>query len=209
MHNLTVRAPIKFKKAIRLSRFAYQGTNRYFVTACCHERKRVFASPARCQWLIDLFRAESAARDFTVHSYCVMPDHFHFLVEGISLTSDLLGFVKGSKIKSSRLYARDASEMLWQTRYFDHILRPGESPESVAWYIWMNPVRAGLSSRLGEYPFAGSFTGLMERLVSRRPALWTPPWKPAKATASEGGRYTGQDQAHEGPKSPRAPRIRD
>jgi REP element-mobilizing transposase RayT len=183
-----VHKRVRFKKAIRLSRFAYEGTGRYFVTICCHQRQRIFASPARCRWLIDIFRAESAARHFMVHAYCLMPDHFHFLIEGTSSTSNLLGFVKSFKIKSSRLYDEKTSRVLWQNRYFDHILRSGESPESVAWYIWMNPVRAKLSSRLGEYPFAGSFTGLMERLVSRSPELWIPPWKPTKAPASEGGR---------------------
>jgi putative transposase len=160
----------------------------YFVTVCCHERKRVFASPARCQWLMDIFPGESAVCDFTVHAYCIMPDHFHFLAEGVSSTSDVLGFVKSFKIKSSRLYDRETSQVLWQKRYFDHILRSGESLESVAWYIWMNPVRAGLSSSLGEYPFAGSFTGLMDRMVPHT-NTWTPPWRLTKATASEGGRY--------------------
>jgi REP-associated tyrosine transposase len=180
--------PVKFKKSIRLSPSAYRGGSSYFVTVCCHERRRIFASSEYCHWLIDIFRGESAARDFAIHAYCVMPDHFHFLAEGTSSASDLLGFVTSFKIKTSRLYRRGTSQLLWQKRYFDHVLRTGESPESVAWYIWANPVRAGLSSVLGKYPFAGSFTGLMERLVAQ-PDLWTPPWKPSKATASEGGRY--------------------
>jgi hypothetical protein len=119
-----------------------------------------------------------------------MPNHFNFLLEGTSQESDLLGFMKSFKIKSSRAYALETSQALWQKKYFDHILRSRESPESVAWYIWMNPVRAGLSAKAGEYPFAGSFTGLMDRLVSH-PESWTPPWKPQKPSASEGGRYTG------------------
>ena len=178
-------------KNIRLPKHAYLGQRFYFVTICCNERNKIFANARLCKWLQDLLRAESSRRDFTVHAYCLMPDHLHFLAEGCSQTSDLLGFVKSFKIKSSRMYARNIPQILWQKKYFDHILRTGESPESVAWYIWMNPVRAGLSSSLGEYPFAGSFTGLMERLVSHRPGLWTPPWKHTKAPASEGGRYTG------------------
>jgi hypothetical protein len=117
-----------------------------------------------------------------------MPDHFHFLVEGISSTSDLLGFVKSFKIKSTRLYEWETSQVLWQKLYFDHILRSAESAESVAWYIWTNPVRAGLSLSVGEYPFAGSFTGLIERSVSQ-PDSWAPPCRSARATASEGRRY--------------------
>jgi putative transposase len=176
-------------KNIRLPKSAYVGRQFYFVTICCHQRQQIFSDPTKCQWLFGLLRTESCTRFFAVHSYCVMPDHFHFLVEGMSPTSDLLGFVKSLKLKSSRLYTARTSQILWQKKYFDHILRPLESPESVAWYIWMNPVRKGLSSATGEYLFAGSFTGLVDWLVPRCDP-WTPPWKPKKAPASEGGRYT-------------------
>jgi putative transposase len=183
-----MRRPIKFHKYIRLAKPAYRGQQFYFVTICCHERKRIFANPTHCERLLSTFRGEASARAFAIHSYCIMPDHFHFLAEGTSGASDLLSFVKSVKIKSSRVYSRRTSRVLWQRRFFDHILRAGESPESVAWYIWMNPVRQELSPTPGEYPFAGSFTGLIDRLAPR-PESWTPPWKPTKAPASEGGRY--------------------
>jgi len=181
-------------KNIRLPKLGYLGHRFYFVTMCCHELNKTFGNPRICEWLRDLLRAETSYRDFAIHAYCLMPDHLHFLAEGRSQTSDLLDFVKSFKIKTSRIHARKTSQPLWQKKYFDHILRTGESPESVAWYIWMNPVRGGMSSALGEYPFSGSFTGLMERLASSSPELWTPPWKPAKAPASEGGRYRGQNK---------------
>jgi putative transposase len=183
-----VQPPVHFQKRIRLQKSEYQGQRFYFVTICCHERNKIFANAERCHWLLDIFRAESSARDFAIHAYCVMPDHFHFLAEGTIQTSDLVGFIKSFRIKTSRLYALKTSQVLWQKKYFDHILRRAAAPESVAWYIWTNPVRSGLSSALGVYPFAGSFTGLMDRLVPQT-KVWSPPWKPAKTSASEGGRY--------------------
>ena len=163
-------------KNIRLQRFNYVGRRCYFITLCCFERHPVFANPGRRTWLLDIFRAESVARFFAIHAYCIMPDHFHFLVKGQEVSSDLLEFVKSLKIKSSRLYQSETSQVLWQKKFFDHILRGHESPESVAWYTWLNPVRKGLSAAIGEYPFAASFTELSRQLVST-PASWTPPWE--------------------------------
>jgi len=174
-------------KNIRQRRFNYVGRQCYFITLCCFERHPVFANPGRCTWLLDIFRSESLARSFAIHAYCIMPDHFHFLVEGQEPSSDLLGFVKSLKLKTSRRYQAETSQALWQKKFFDHILRRYESPEPVAWYIWLNPVRKGLSAVVGEYPFAGSFTELSKRMASA-PTAWTPPWK-ANPPASEGGRY--------------------
>jgi hypothetical protein len=117
-----------------------------------------------------------------------MPDHFHFLIEGTTLASDLLAMVKAFRIKTSRAYFLKTNKILWQKKYYDHILRGHDVPEAVAWYIWLNPVRKGLASVPGEFPFAGSFSGLVARLKTA-PKTWTPPWRLQKAPASEGGRY--------------------
>jgi REP element-mobilizing transposase RayT len=106
-----------------------------------------------------------------------MPDHFHFLAEGLDPASNLLSMVLSFKMKTSRAYRQQTSRVLWQKKFFDHVLRSNDSPESVAWYIWLNPVRKGLSATPDQYPFSGSFTSLIPRLHQPSPA-WTPPWKP-------------------------------
>ena len=47
-------------------------------------------------------------------------------------------------------------ERLWQAGYHERILRNDEASPSVARYILENPVRAGLTKAIDEYPFAGS-----------------------------------------------------
>ena len=136
----------------------YVGLQFYFVTICSFDRHKIFVNPLLCSWLVKIFRAESARCGFSIHAYCLMPDHFHFLAEGVSPSSDLLKLVKSFKLKTSRVYHRRTSRTLWQRKFFDHILRPRDVPESVSWYIWMNPVRKGLAPEVGAYPFSGSFT---------------------------------------------------
>jgi len=105
-----------------------------------------------------------------------MPDHFHMLDEGIGVDSDLLLFVRNFKQTSSREYSREAATTLWQKKFYDHILRTGESHDAVSWYIWMNPVRKGLCSQPAQYPYSGSFTEDWKKKV--QPAeSWTPSWK--------------------------------
>jgi putative transposase len=163
-------------KNIRLPRANYVGQQHYFVTICCFNRRRIFTDRSRCSWLLDGFRSENASRDFAIHAYCLMPDHFHFLVEGLDPTSDLLNLIKSFKLKTSRAYIRQTGQVLWQRRFFDHILRPSESPESVAWYIWLNPVRKSLSPTVEAYPFSGAFTSQIPR-VNQSYATWIPPWR--------------------------------
>jgi putative transposase len=154
------------RKSLRLASRNYRGRQRYFVTMCCVGRRRVFEDSENCKLILDLLQSESATRAFAVLAYCAMPDHLHVLIEGLEPGSDLLGFLKGFKIKSSRWFARKRGAELWQRGYYEHVLREGEAVEAVAWYIWLNPVRKGLAARPEEYPFSGSFSGM------KMPVIW-------------------------------------
>src|SRR5271168_2840048 len=106
---------------------------------CCEERREEFRDSTRCEWFLAHLRGISDASFFGVAAYCVMPDHVHLLVEGLEAGSSFLDFIKRLKIKTSREFAATSGEVLWQKKYFDHILRSHESMNAVAWYIWMNP----------------------------------------------------------------------
>ena len=164
------------RKNIRLAPLNYVGYQRYFVTLCSFRRQTVFSDSTSCHHLLGLLEAECASRNFSVPAFCLMPDHLHFLAEGLDPASDLLHLLKSFKIKSSRDYAAHEPRTLWQKGFYDHILRPDENAESVAWYIWLNPVRKRIVSRAQDYPFAGSFTGL-KMPASWNAPNWRPPWK--------------------------------
>ena len=107
-----------------------------------------------------------------------MPDHVHFLAAAAAETSNLVKFVESYKQETGFAYARKADSQLWQTKYYDRILRSRDSAEGVAWYIWLNPVRQGLCETPREYPFLGSFTEVgTKTLAGSAKYTWTPPWK--------------------------------
>jgi REP element-mobilizing transposase RayT len=90
------------RKNIHLAPSNYVGYQRYFVTLCTFRRQVVFSDSKYCLDLLALLRTECASCHFSVLAYCLMPDHLHFLAEGLDPASDLLHLVKSFKIKTSR-----------------------------------------------------------------------------------------------------------
>jgi REP element-mobilizing transposase RayT len=85
-------------------------------------------------------------RRWHLHLIVVMPDHLHLLASfppapGLGAT---LGTWKSFTAKSGGF--------LWQTDFFEHRLRAGESFEEKAHYVRMNPVRAGLCADWTAWP---------------------------------------------------------
>jgi hypothetical protein len=54
---------------------------------------------------------------------------------------------------------------MWQASFFDRALRKHEDLETVARYIFNNPVEAGLVQRAADYPFTGASAGWAEELL--------------------------------------------
>jgi putative transposase len=166
------------RKNIRLAAEDYRGRKFYFVTLCFESRSRFGANSRVASWLIARLQKRAASSGFFVRAYCVMPDHSHVLVCAASEESNLMVFVESFKQETAFEFAKRRQRNLWQFKYYDRILRASDSPDCVAWYIWLNPVRKGLCKTPLEYPFLGSFTEVGTRLLSGaavRP--WTPPWK--------------------------------
>ena len=164
------------RKNIRLHPIHYQGRRWFFITICCESRDPVFTDPKNALDLISCLKTTAERRQFGVHAFRVMPDHFHALLEGIAPESDLLLFVQNFKQASSRKYAKSLGAPLWQKKFYDHILRPKDSPEAVSWYIWMNPVRKRLCTQPTQYLFSGSFTEEWRKKL-QPPEVWAPTWK--------------------------------
>jgi putative transposase len=85
-----------------------------------------------------------------------MPDHGHFLVEGLEDRSDFKRFCKLAKQRSGSAHARARGGPLWQEGYYDRILRKNEDLRVLARYLMNNPVRAGLVASPIDYPYLGS-----------------------------------------------------
>jgi REP element-mobilizing transposase RayT len=165
-----------YLKNPRLPPQNYRGRRTYFITICCAERHPVFSDIPLAQAVLSQLAARAAYHSFSIHSFCLMPDHLHFVAEGMEDTCDLVKFVNDFKQRTSYEYRQSHRRQLWQTRFHDHILRRADAVEDVACYIWMNPVRKGLCTAPSLYLLSGSQTiEWMKRCFSG--TAWTPPWK--------------------------------
>jgi putative transposase len=167
-------------KNIRLPADRYRGGGWFFITFCCEQRRAVFREPECCEWFLRNLAATSGGRAIAVHAFCLMPDHIHLLAQGLEPSSDLLKFLKSLKQKTGFEYKQKKGVQLWQKKSYDRILRSEDSPDSVAWYIWMNPVRGGICGSPREYAWSGSLTGAGPHAAPLT-EYWTPPWKNGKA----------------------------
>ena len=135
----------------RLATIDYIGRGRYFLTFCTYERVKAFADSDVASRTLEQFRRTAAFEQFKILAYCLMPDHAHLLVEGVSATSDLRRFAKMAKQRSGGVHRRRCGRRLWQEGYFDRVLRDKDDVRSISEYIFENPSRAGLSN----YPYVG------------------------------------------------------
>lgn len=92
-----------------------------------------------------------------IHAYCIMPNHFHLLVEQL-IDGGLSHYMKRSLSGFTQIYNKDGGRRgpLWEGRFRGKLVDSNESYMQVVRYIHLNPLR---SSRLnvpdlGGYPFS-------------------------------------------------------
>jgi putative transposase len=158
-------SPDAMSRPKRLENFPYLGPNRYFLTFCVRDRVPVFRNTTVAEQTLTQFRRTSTLERFAILAYCVMPDHAHLLVDGVSDDSDFKRFAKMAKQRSGGLYARTHHERLWQEGYYERVLREDDDPRALARYIVNNPVRAGLVKTPTEYPLTGSDVWTLAELL--------------------------------------------
>jgi putative transposase len=164
------------RKNIRLAPQNYLGYGIYFVTICSHNRSPHFADTSLGHVILGHLISLSTRYSFLLHAFCLMPDHLHFLVEGSSPQSNVLRFATAFKQRTALAHKNRAAGPLWQTKFYDHILRTPDELESVACYIWANPVRKGFCEDAAAYPLSGSQTLDWKKLCANS-NVWQPPWK--------------------------------
>jgi len=150
----------------RLPHFSYVGPRRYFLTFCTFDRFDAFSDADAAIATLGQFLRCARRERLAILAYCIMPDHAHLLVEGLSSTSDLCRFAKLAKQYSGFAYRRLHGRPLWQEWYHERVLRETDDLKAFARYVVNNPVRAGLVEIASEYPFVGSEVWPVAELIA-------------------------------------------
>ncbi|MEO8260809.1 MAG: transposase, partial [Acidobacteriota bacterium] len=149
-------AGMRTQRPRRLEGVSYIGIQRYFLTTCTAFRRPLFVSADIVDEVLSQIRQSGEQFGLALIAYCFMPDHLHLLVIAGSEDADATAFIKRFKQISGFAYKKTHATSLWQPGYHDRVLRDDQATVAAVRYILENPVRAGLSRDLGEYPFAGS-----------------------------------------------------
>ena len=149
-------------KRIRLDRALYKAANRvYFLTIGAYQRREFFCQDDLNECVLDALAGQAATSECRVFTYCLMPNHLHFLVSPERDGASVLTFVDRFKGKSTnRSWSSGHQGKLWEPRCYDHIVRKDEDLAEIARYILENPVRKGLCACAEAWPWSGQMNPL-------------------------------------------------
>ncbi|HTL66395.1 MAG TPA: hypothetical protein VL200_01915 [Lacunisphaera sp.] len=137
-----------------------QASNRaviVFLTVCTKHRRSLLANATMHQLLR---HAWSRADHWTVGRYVILPNHLHlFCAPASPLENSLTAWVRYWKGLAAKLAVTGAGS-LWEKNFWDTQLRQSESYAARWEYVRLNPVRHGLVTDPGAWPFQGELDHL-------------------------------------------------
>jgi REP element-mobilizing transposase RayT len=98
------------------------------LTICTEARQAWFADVVAGRNLIEHFLQSAAEFKFEVTAYCLMPDHFHALVNATRVDADFRHFIRIWKQKTSFEWKKRTGHRLWQEGYYERVLRDEDGP---------------------------------------------------------------------------------
>ncbi len=134
------------QKNLRIGRYSQQNQI-YHITFTTINRAPIFKEFANARALIKILKQSDQLKYTTTLAYVVMPDHIHWLTQ-LAGSQSLANVVKTVKSKASV----QLGHSIWQAGYYDHAVRKDEDIVNIARYIIANPIRAGLVTKVGDYP---------------------------------------------------------
>jgi putative transposase len=145
----------------------------YHLTARVNNRE-VFPGDLEYVWQLltsELF-LQQIVHSVYYHAFVMMPNHFHLLATSPLREIDLvMKEVLGSTTRTlNSRYGR--SGHIFGGRYFWSLIREPDYYAHAMKYVLRNPVKAGLCTKVSDYPF-GTYSGLMGEIYL--PLAITPP----------------------------------
>ena len=146
---------------MRLQNYNYSEIGAYFITICTKDRKQILSKIVGCDDLgapkiilsncgivVDNFIKSigTAYQNVTVDIYCIMPNHIHLILifnqsNGVPRSSRPTQLIPRVITALKRLSNKKVGFNLWQTSYYDHIIRNEQELYEIRKYIEENPIK--------------------------------------------------------------------
>lgn len=145
---------------VRYRRNRVPGGTFFFTVTLADRRSRALVEHVGA--LRSAFRTTRQERRFTVEAVVILPDHLHAILTLPPGDADFPGRwrrIKGLFTRQvgsrERLHRSPKGEYgLWQRRFWEHTVRDDDDFVRHVDYIHWNPVKHGLVSRVGEWPYS-------------------------------------------------------
>ncbi|HEX8625520.1 MAG TPA: transposase [Allosphingosinicella sp.] len=161
----------------------------HHVTHRGNNRQRTFFSSADHRLYIRYLAEACRAARTSVWAWCLMPNHVHLVLVPSTGTglSAVLHRTQGRYTRAVNAREKWVGQ-LWQGRFASFVMDEGHLL-ACARYVELNPVRAGLAARAGDWPWSSArahLGGAADSLTDRRPLLerW-PDWRSVLASGEE------------------------
>jgi len=144
-----------------------QGGYAYHVINRGNGRATAFHKPQGYEAFLFLLAEAKKRHRVKLFGFCLMPNHFHLVLEPPHQTA-LSQFMKWLLTSHVRRYHKHSgsSGHIWQGRFKSFPVQRDEHLITVLRYVLQNPVRGGLSSTAGEWPWSSL---RRPRLIDRCP----------------------------------------
>jgi len=123
----------------------------YHVTSRGNRRQTVFHDDTDYSAFIEYLETVVRQYSWRCHGYCLMPNHFHLLIE--TPEPNISDGMQRLNSRYAQWFNRrhDYSGHLFQGRFYGRLVESAYHLLELARYVVANPVRAGLCSHAGEW----------------------------------------------------------
>lgn len=125
----------------------------YLLTTVVRAREPLFRDLHPARLLIQELRRAHDSGLVSSLAWVLMPDHLHWLVQLHDGELDSLMRQVKSRSAMAINRAQGMTGAIWQEGFHDRALRREDDVRAAARYVVANPLRAGLVTRLADYPF--------------------------------------------------------
>ncbi len=127
----------------------------YHVLNRGNAKQRIFHKDQDYAIFIKLLKEGMALFSVNIFAYCLMPNHFHFVLSPCRANSlsRLMQWLLTSHVRRYHKHY-GTSGHVWQGRYKSFLIKEDEHLLTVVRYVEGNPVRAGLVSSANDWPYS-------------------------------------------------------
>ena len=154
---------------MRKPRIQFQGAL-YHVIVRGNQRQKVFLTPADHRKYLHLLGQRAIAHFIKIYAYCLMPNHAHLLLEQGAF-SPLSKCMQGLQTAYTKYFNRKHRKVghLFQGRYKAFLVEKESYLLELVRYIHLNPIRAKLEEKVGEYPWTShqQYLGMEKKALAK------------------------------------------